>query len=76
VDWINDKRDIALDEEYLVLLYDLVRSRIPFMLLPHLVFQRIKNRYYRFQVEKIIYAMIRSLIDNLRKLKNNDSEEA
>jgi len=76
VDWIKDKRDIVLDEEYLVLLFNLVKSSIPFMLLPRLIFQRIKNRYYRFPVEKITYSIIRYLIDNLRKLKNDDLEEA
>jgi anaerobic magnesium-protoporphyrin IX monomethyl ester cyclase len=66
VDWLKGKKDLAKDEEHLIMLYDMIKSRIPFMLLPYLVRKRIRKRFYRFPIEKGIYVIIRYIINGLR----------
>ncbi len=68
VDWIADKRDIEIDEEYLVMLNKMVHSRIPYGPLIHLLHWRIKNRFYGFPVEKTIFHIVGSLLKGIRKL--------
>ncbi len=66
VDWLKDKDDLKLDESYLIMLNRMVKSSFPYGFLCGLVYKRIKNRYYKFQIEKTVYTIVSGCIGFFR----------
>ncbi len=70
VDWLESKDDINKDEEYLNLLHSMTQSRLPYGILAFFVQKRIKNRYYSFQIERLIFISISVLVKTSRSFYN------
>jgi len=69
VDWLGSKADIKKDEDYLVLLHDMVRSSLPYGLLCFFVQKRIKNRYYKFPIELGIFRAVEKCKKVIRSIR-------
>lgn len=66
VDWMVEKKDIEKDERYLVTLDKMNRSRFPFWFLKDLINKRIRERYYKFEMEMIMFRLINFILSRLK----------
>lgn len=54
VDWIKNKYELKKDEEYLMLLNRIVKTKLPIQFLAVLIKKRIKSRFYKLEIEKYL----------------------